>query len=78
MCSMKSKRTTEDDLIESIARLHLDLETLDTRRADSLDFHELGVWQLRAALVAAYRAGAFGALRSKGEWRSHQAQDANV
>jgi len=71
---MKSKRTTEDDLIESIARLHLDLETLDTRQADSLDFHELGVWQLRAALEAAYRAGASGAMRSRGEGRSHQAQ----
>jgi len=75
---MKSKRTTEDDLIESIARLHLDLETLDTRRADSLDFHELGVWQLRAALEAAYRAGATCAVPNSGEGRSHQAQDASV
>ncbi len=74
MCRMKSKRTTTDNVIESIARLHLELETLDTRRADSLDFRELGVWQLRDALEAAYRAGATCAIRTKGESRSPQAR----
>jgi hypothetical protein len=35
----------------------LDLETLETRRMDSLDFHELAVWEIREALEAAYNAG---------------------
>jgi len=71
---MKSKQTTTDKVIESIARVHLHLETLDTRRSDSLDFHELAVWQLRDALEAAYRAGATCAIRTKGEGRSPQAR----
>lgn len=37
--------------------LHLGLSTLETRCSDNLDFHDLAVWQLRAALEAAYRAG---------------------
>ena len=40
-----------------IAREILDLQTLETRRMDSLDFHELAVWEIREALEAAYNAG---------------------
>ena len=40
-----------------IAREILDLETLETRSMDSLDFHELSVWEIREALEAAYNAG---------------------
>lgn len=40
-----------------IAREILDLETLETRNMDSLDFHELAVWEIREALEAAYNAG---------------------
>lgn len=43
--------------IERIAREVLDLETLKERRSDSLDFHELPVWTIRAALEAAFAAG---------------------
>jgi hypothetical protein len=48
------KRTTT---IEKIAKEILWLETLDARGRDSLDFHELSVGSIRAALVAAYEAG---------------------
>ena len=41
----------------NIARVHLHLETLETRSSDSLDFHDLSVWDLRAALDAAHAAG---------------------
>jgi hypothetical protein len=59
MCDMKRERSRgEAKVIEDIAKQHLGLETLETRRSDSLDFHDLAVWQLRAALEAAYRAGA--------------------
>lgn len=44
--------------IEAIAKKHLHLGTLETRNADSLDFHDLAVWQIRDALQAAYDAGA--------------------
>lgn len=43
--------------IEKIAEEKLDIETLETRSADSLDFHELSVWEIKEALIAAYKAG---------------------
>ena len=50
---MKNKNAT----IEKIAREILDLETLETRKSDSLDFHDMAVWTIREALEAAYNAG---------------------
>lgn len=46
-----------DTLLTQIAQQHLGLETLQTRHADRLDFHDLAVWNLRAALEAAFQAG---------------------
>jgi hypothetical protein len=46
-----------DDLIDEIARKHLSIETLRTRNSDSLDFHDVGVMGVTAALRAAYEAG---------------------
>lgn len=43
--------------IAKIAATILKLETLETRRSDSLDFHDMAVWEIKAALEAAYRAG---------------------
>ncbi|XHR30891.1 MAG: DUF6900 domain-containing protein [Chthoniobacteraceae bacterium] len=40
-----------------IAKEILDLETLEARNMDGLDFHELSVWEIRKALEAAYNAG---------------------
>ena len=42
---------------ESIAREMLSIPTLEQRGRDEKDFHELGVWGLREALITAYRAG---------------------
>jgi hypothetical protein len=46
-----------NDTLTVIARKHLGVPTLKARRSDSLDFHDLSVWQIRAALNAAYVAG---------------------
>ena len=43
--------------IKKIAGEILDLDTLETRKSDSLDFHDMAVWQIRKALEAAYTAG---------------------
>ncbi|MCL1965307.1 MAG: hypothetical protein FWF69_09685 [Firmicutes bacterium] len=43
--------------LERIAREQLGLETLETRNNDDLDFHDHGIWSLKAALEAAYKAG---------------------
>lgn len=46
-----------EKLFADIAKEHLGIATLETRRRDALDFHDVAVWQVRAALEAAYRAG---------------------
>ncbi|MFT3719255.1 DUF6900 domain-containing protein [Pseudorhodoferax sp.] len=43
--------------IAEIARVHLQIDTLETRRIGYLDFHDCAVWNIRAALEAAYLAG---------------------
>ena len=43
--------------IEDIARRVLGIETLETRSSDTLDFHDLAIWNIRKALEAAYEAG---------------------
>lgn len=54
-----------NDAINRIARESLRLETLETRMSDSLDFHDLAVWSVKAALEAAYQAGFDAAKSSK-------------
>jgi hypothetical protein len=44
-------------ILTSIAREYLGIATLETRRSDRLDFHEVAVWQVEAALKAAFDAG---------------------
>jgi hypothetical protein len=44
-------------LFTDIAREHLRIATLETRRSDALDFHDVSVWGVRNALAAAYEAG---------------------
>lgn len=43
--------------IDKIARRHLGIETLAVRNSDSLDFHDVGVVGVSAALQAAFEAG---------------------
>ncbi|WP_423236991.1 DUF6900 domain-containing protein [Burkholderia multivorans] len=47
--------------IAEIARTTPGIETLETRYADRLDFHDTAVWSIKAALEAAYLAGAAAA-----------------
>ena len=52
-----SRQANADACLTEIARTTLGLETLETRRSDGLDFHDLAVWQIKQALQAAYEAG---------------------
>ncbi len=56
---MKTQTTTAKipAYAAKIAKEILDLETLEARNMDGLDFHELSVWEIREALEAAYNAG---------------------
>lgn len=49
--------TQLEQLLTDIARKHLNIGTLETRKRDSLDFHDVAVWSLRAALAAAFEEG---------------------
>lgn len=51
------KATELDTLLTQIAHKYLGVETLYAWNADSMDFHEVAVWQLKAALIDAYNAG---------------------
>lgn len=51
-----------DPRLSAIAREHLGISTLETRRSDALDFHDVSVWAVRSALAAAFETGAKGAL----------------
>ena len=46
-----------DTILTLIAQKHLGIQTLQTRHADSLDFHDTAVWCIRDALEAAFKAG---------------------
>jgi hypothetical protein len=53
---MKDYKTMNKTL-NDIAKKYLRLETLETRKSDSLDFSDQGVWCIKKALEAAYKAG---------------------
>lgn len=58
---MAKKKVTEKEvreIIADIAKEVLEIETLETRNSDSLDFHEVSVWRLAEALTEALYAGA--------------------
>ena len=46
-----------DTILNQIAQQHLDIDTLETRHRDSLDFHDIAVWRIKDALQAAFNAG---------------------
>ena len=50
-------KAPSEALLLEIAAKHFFLETLETRNSDGLDFHDVAVWSIRAALEAAFAAG---------------------
>ena len=53
----QTKPTPEAQLL-AIAQTHFpNLETLETRNGDGLDFHDVAVWAIRSALANAFEAG---------------------
>ena len=61
----KTNQTAPAELLADIAEKHLFIETLEERKSDSLDFHEVSVWGIQAALEAAYAAGLAAAREAK-------------
>lgn len=48
---------TTPNTLEQVARRRLGMDSLETRRSDRLDFHEVAVWNIAAALQDAFEAG---------------------
>ena len=59
-----------DTILTLIAQKHLSVETLKTRNADSLDFHDTAVWCLKDALEAAFKAGVEHAKKTRNAKKS--------
>ena len=57
MSAANNTDVIDDTILAPIARSRLDIETLLTRNADALDFHDVSVWGVRHALGDAYRVG---------------------
>lgn len=53
----KQADNTLETLLQQIALDHLFIETLETRNSDRMDFHEVSVWGVKSALMAAFEAG---------------------
>ena len=53
----KQAAKTLDQQLQQSALDHLFIETLETRNSDRMDFHEVSVWGVKSALMAAYEAG---------------------
>ncbi len=47
----------QDQQIIEIAKRHLQIETLEERKSDTLDFHEVSVWGVKRALEEAFELG---------------------
>lgn len=60
------KAAGTERLFTAIAKAYLSIDTLESRVRDSLDFHNVSVWGVRAALEAAYKAG-FEAAKNAGQ-----------
>ncbi|SNS84113.1 DUF6900 domain-containing protein [Antarctobacter heliothermus] len=55
-------KAPSDALLLEIAAKHFhSIETLETRNWDRLDFHDVAVWAIRAALEEAFEAGRLAA-----------------
>ena len=46
------------DRIKEIASKYLSIETLEEQNSDDKDFHNLAVWDIENALLAAFESGA--------------------
>jgi hypothetical protein len=63
MTTTAAKAPSEALLLEIAAKHFHSIETLETQNSDRLDFHDVAVWAIRAALEAAYAAGVAAATK---------------
>jgi len=69
---MTNTTDQRDRALEFIAHTQLGIRTLERRGIDRLDFYEVAVWRLKAALAKAYSAGYEQAVTDR---EAHDKQD---
>ena len=52
-----TQRASRDAALADIALKHLEIANLETCHMATLDYHLVAVWNIQAALVAAYESG---------------------
>lgn len=57
MTTKSSEAEVRDEQLAKLAKQYLSIEVLDPRNSDSLDFHEVSVWDVKKALILAYEMG---------------------
>ena len=57
MKTAAAKAPSEALLLEIATKHFHGIETLETQNSDRLDFHDVAVWAIRAAMSEAYEAG---------------------
>jgi isoaspartyl peptidase/L-asparaginase-like protein (Ntn-hydrolase superfamily) len=67
--SLMHSETRINEILTAIAKKHLHLQTLATRKVDALDFSEQAVWAIEAALRAAFNAGVASVKQPEGGQR---------
>ena len=64
MTAKPQAKPAPEALLLEIALKHFpNIETLETRNSDGLDFHDVSIWSINDALAAAYAAGQAAAKR---------------
>lgn len=56
-CKTTNPTAQRDAQLLEIAQRQFRIETLETQNLDRLDFHDVAVWAIRAALEEAFEAG---------------------
>ena len=54
---LSKKVVNKDKAFEIIVKYYADIDTLETRHSDELDFHDIAVWTLKNCMEEAYKLG---------------------
>ena len=57
MTTNVNEAEVRDEQLAKLAKQYLSIAVLDPRNSDSLDFHEVAVWDVKKALILAYEMG---------------------
>lgn len=54
---MFRKKVNKNAAFDAIVKYYANIDTLETRKSDNLDFHEISVWNLKSCMDEAYKLG---------------------